>query len=147
MFQPLEGIRILDCTLGYEDLRGLKPNIIYCSATGYGQDGPYAEKAGHDINYLAISGILSQTGAHTGRPVIPGIPLEDPHLMDRGMIREMCDPERGTALQIGFPARFSETLCDKRSPAPRFGEHTMEILSNLGYGPSDISRFAEDGVI
>ncbi|MBW1772464.1 MAG: CoA transferase [Deltaproteobacteria bacterium] len=63
--------------LGYETLRSLKSDIIYCSATGYGQEGPYAEKAGHDINYLSYSGILSGTGAHTGRPVIPGIPFGD----------------------------------------------------------------------
>ena len=63
--------------LGYEEIRKLKRDIIYCSATGYGQSGPYRDKAGHDINYLAISGILGCTGEHTGRPVIPGIPFGD----------------------------------------------------------------------
>ncbi len=63
--------------LGYEDLRRLKPDMIYCAATGYGQEGPYAERAGHDINYLSYSGILAGTGAHTDRPVIPGIPFGD----------------------------------------------------------------------
>ena len=63
--------------LGYEEIRKLKRDIIYCSATGYGQNGPYRDKAGHDINYLAISGILGCTGEHTGRPVIPGIPFGD----------------------------------------------------------------------
>jgi len=38
---------------------------------GAGQNGPYATRAGHDINYLGISGILECTGEHTGRPVIP----------------------------------------------------------------------------
>jgi len=287
--------------LGYEDLRRLRQDLIYCSATGYGQDGPYAERAGHDVNYLSVSGILSETGTHTGRPVIPGIPfgdmagggvftamtivaailgrertgkgqyidvaqtdvltslnllnlasalsvkrgqkvrpydlkggtlcyntfqtkdgkfiglgalepkfwknfckavhkeewipyhlmpyqegsketedlkalfagrtrdewekllrhadvcmtpvftpeetLEDPHLKDRGMITEMEDSQRGTTPQIGFPARFSEPLQNKRSPAPAFGEHTREMLEGLGYGPADIDQLAADGVI
>jgi len=63
--------------LDYETLASVNPRMIYCSATGYGQTGPYRGKAGHDINYLAISGILAWTGKHTGRPVIPAIPIGD----------------------------------------------------------------------
>jgi crotonobetainyl-CoA:carnitine CoA-transferase CaiB-like acyl-CoA transferase len=63
--------------LDYREIVKVNPRIIYCSATGYGQTGPYANKAGHDINYLSYSGILASTGEHTGRPVIPGIPFGD----------------------------------------------------------------------
>ncbi|MFC1825367.1 CaiB/BaiF CoA transferase family protein [Thermodesulfobacteriota bacterium] len=63
--------------VGYEEIQAVKPDIIYCSATGFGQKGPYKRKAGHDINYLAISGILACTGMHTDRPVIPGVPFGD----------------------------------------------------------------------
>ncbi len=63
--------------LGYLAISQLNPNIIYCSATGYGQTGPYGNKAGHDINYIGISGVLAYTGEHTGRPVIPGILIGD----------------------------------------------------------------------
>ncbi len=63
--------------VGYKDICKVKPDIIYCSTTGYGQTGPYKKKAGHDVNYLSYSGILADTGAHTGRPVIPGIPFGD----------------------------------------------------------------------
>lgn len=53
------------------------PRIIYCSITGYGQDGPYKERAGHDINYLATAGILDLIGPADGPPSIPGIQIAD----------------------------------------------------------------------
>jgi crotonobetainyl-CoA:carnitine CoA-transferase CaiB-like acyl-CoA transferase len=287
--------------LGYKEISEVKPDIIYCSASGYGHTGPYRDKPGHDLNYLAISGILACTGEHTGRPVIPGIPfgdmagggiftaltiiaallgkertgkgqyidvaqtdvlaslnlfnlaealsekkgrkarpynlrggnlcyntyetfdgkfialgaleekfwknfckaiekedwipnhlalyeqggqgtkelkdlfasktqkewielfenvdtcltpvlrpedtLEDDHLKDRGMITTMEDPQRGETTQIGFPARFSEELNFKRSPAPIFGQHTKEILTSLGYTQPAIEQLEKDGVI
>src|SRR5699024_410764 len=45
--------------LGYEELKEINPRLIYCSITGYGQTGPMSMKAGHDINYLAKSGMMS----------------------------------------------------------------------------------------
>lgn len=63
--------------LGYNELKKINPKIIYCSTTGYGQDGPYIDKPGHDINYISVAGILGVTGRHTGAPVIPGIPIAD----------------------------------------------------------------------
>jgi crotonobetainyl-CoA:carnitine CoA-transferase CaiB-like acyl-CoA transferase len=287
--------------LGYKEISEVKPDIIYCSATGYGETGPYRDKPGHDLNYLAISGILACTGEHTGRPVIPGIPfgdmagggvftaltiiaallgkertgrgqyidvaqtdvlvslnlfniaealsekkgrkarpynlrggnlcyntyktldgkfialgaleekfwknfckaigkedwipnhlapyedggrrtkelkdlfasktqkewaelfenvdtcltpvlrpddtLEDDHLKDRGVVTTMEDPQRGETIQIGFPARFSEELNFKRSPAPVFGQHTKEILTSLGYTQPAIEQLENDRVI
>lgn len=52
---------------GYEALKALNPRLVYCSISGYGQDGPRAAEAGHDINYQAIGGLLAQSLAH-GRP-------------------------------------------------------------------------------
>ncbi|GAA4446497.1 CaiB/BaiF CoA-transferase family protein [Nibrella saemangeumensis] len=63
--------------IGYEAARVLNPQIIYVSVTGFGQTGPYAHLAGHDLNYLALSGVLSLTGKATGPPVIPGVQLAD----------------------------------------------------------------------
>lgn len=63
--------------LGYRAIRKLNPKIIYCSGTGYGQKGPYRLKAGHDINYLSIAGILGAAGWQKGRPTVPGIPIAD----------------------------------------------------------------------
>ncbi len=55
----------------YDKLREVNPRIIYCALTGYGQDGPYRLRAGHDVNYLSIAGALSAIGTRDGRPVIP----------------------------------------------------------------------------
>jgi len=63
--------------IGYETAKQLKPDIIYISITGYGQTGPYAGDAGHDINYIGYAGILSATGLNKTGPVIPGPQLGD----------------------------------------------------------------------
>lgn len=287
--------------VGYREIQKVNPRIIYCSATGFGQTGPYKDKVGHDVNYLGISGILACTGEQTGRPVIPGIPLgdmaggglfpalaimaallgrerkglgqyidvgqtdvltslnirnisevlaqrkgqkarpvdlrgfslcyntfktrdgkfialgaiepkfwqnfcravgkedwiqrhfsvyqdgrpeteelkelfasktqkewieifektdacfspvltpdetlADRHLREREIITTMDDPHRGETIQIGFPAKFSGGLNFKRSPAPMFGEHTAEVLTNLGYTSEEIEILKNEGVI
>jgi len=63
--------------LGYETLRALNPRIIFVSLTGYGSEGPFADFAGHDINYLSLAGVLDQIGIAGGAPVIPGIQIAD----------------------------------------------------------------------
>ncbi|MBS4032483.1 MAG: CoA transferase [Clostridiales bacterium] len=63
--------------VGYADLKKIKDDIIYCSITGYGQDGPYKDRAGHDLNYIALAGILDMTGSAGGSPAIPGVQLGD----------------------------------------------------------------------
>ncbi|MCX5913331.1 MAG: CaiB/BaiF CoA-transferase family protein [Deltaproteobacteria bacterium] len=63
--------------VGYKDLEKVNPRIIYCSLTGYGQDGPYRDLAGHDLNYIGIAGVLGLTGQKGGSPVIPGIQIGD----------------------------------------------------------------------
>jgi alpha-methylacyl-CoA racemase len=55
--------------VGYERLREENPRLVYCAITGYGQDGPYAGRAGHDTNYLARGGLLDLTGEPDGPPV------------------------------------------------------------------------------
>ncbi len=57
--------------LGYEQLREVKPDLIYCSITGYGQDGPLAQRAAHDLNFAAEVGLLSQTADEQGNPQLP----------------------------------------------------------------------------
>lgn len=63
--------------LDHAMLRARHPSLIYCSITGFGQDGPRAGTVGHDINYVAISGVLERTGSSGGPPVIPGFLLAD----------------------------------------------------------------------
>ena len=54
---------------GYEAMRAVNPRIVYCAITGYGQDGPLRDRAGHDMNYLALSGLLGLSGERDGAPV------------------------------------------------------------------------------
>ena len=63
--------------LGYENLKRVNPGIVYCSLSGYGQDGPYRDKAGHDINYMSVSGALGITGIRGAQPVVPGVQVAD----------------------------------------------------------------------
>lgn len=63
--------------IDYEALKEVNPKIIYCSITGYGQDGPYRDIAGHDVNYLSFSGVLDLIGMKGGPPCIPGIQIAD----------------------------------------------------------------------
>ncbi len=63
--------------VGYETLSEANPQLVYCAITGYGQDGPYRDLVGHDINYLGYGGVLSMTGTPGGPPVIPGVQVGD----------------------------------------------------------------------
>ena len=63
--------------LDYDSLKAVNPALIYCSITGYGQEGPYRERAGHDINYLALSGIASHMGTKSQGPTPPGVQIAD----------------------------------------------------------------------
>jgi crotonobetainyl-CoA:carnitine CoA-transferase CaiB-like acyl-CoA transferase len=288
--------------VGFKDMEKVNPRIIYCSVTGYGQDGPYRDLAGHDLNYIALAGILGLTGSKDGAPVIPGtqiadlvggglyavigilsalmarqktgrgqyidismldgvvsllpdsaalffaegkapragerrltgglpqyqvyqtrdgkyvaigaleekfwanlcrgigkpewaeeIPKElqtrggevkeemtrifktktqkewlallmhedacvtavqsldevfrDPHVLHRQMLVETTHPQAGRVRQIGVPIKFSETPGEVRTPAPEIGEHTEEILKELGFSQGEIDRLRKGGVI
>lgn len=287
--------------LGYETLKKHNPRIIMCSISGYGQDGPKSQMAGHDINYLSDTGILEMIGNYKGSPVVPGIqiadvgggslwaafsiaaalfarektgkgqyidvsmtdavftfmsalagayfvdknvphraetllgggfawyyvyrtkddryislgmleakfwesfcqaigradyipiqngppeiqekmkkelselfltktadewmeilaPLDacaakvknleealaDEHLNHRGMIIEMDHPVEGKVKSIGFPVKFSEQPYTVRMAPPTFGQHTREILKEIGFKQTDIEAFKKQGVI
>lgn len=63
--------------VGYEALKAINPKLIYVSITGYGQSGPYRDRAGHDINYLALAGVASYTGRRDTGPLPLGVQLAD----------------------------------------------------------------------
>ena len=63
--------------LDYASLAKINPRLIYCSITGYGQTGDYQQRAGHDINYLALSGIAGHSGRQAGGPPPLGIQVAD----------------------------------------------------------------------
>jgi crotonobetainyl-CoA:carnitine CoA-transferase CaiB-like acyl-CoA transferase len=63
--------------LGAEELRASNPRLVYCSISGYGQTGPLAPRAGHDLDYVALGGLLGSNRDAAGRPVIPTVQLGD----------------------------------------------------------------------
>lgn len=63
--------------LGYQELREREPGLIMVSITGYGHEGPGRLRAGHDINYLALAGVLGMTGARSGELALPGVQMAD----------------------------------------------------------------------
>jgi crotonobetainyl-CoA:carnitine CoA-transferase CaiB-like acyl-CoA transferase len=277
----LEGFRpgVVDrLGIGYDVVREVNPKIIYCSISGFGQDGPYRDKVGHDINYIGIAGILGITGQRDGPPIIPGIQIadigaggtmaaigilmalihrektgkgqyidvsmldgvvswlsmfaskyfvdgqtperegmmlngqfpcyrvyktkdgkyitigaleekfwknlcqavgrifltktrdewieylegfeichgpvndfqgafSDPQVLHREMIFEVDHPTEGHLKQVGFPIKFSETPGRVRLPSPGYGEHTGEVLKELGYADEKIKDLGKSGVI
>jgi len=63
--------------LGYEQLADVNDRLVYCSLSGYGQEGPYRDRAGHDLNYVGLSGLLDLTGPLDGPPAILGAQVAD----------------------------------------------------------------------
>jgi crotonobetainyl-CoA:carnitine CoA-transferase CaiB-like acyl-CoA transferase len=63
--------------LDYEILGKLNQRLIYCSLSGFGQDGSYFDKAGHDINYISLAGVLGLSGSSPVPPDIPGVQMAD----------------------------------------------------------------------
>ena len=75
----LEGFRpgVMDrLGVGYETLKEINPRLVYCAITGYGVDGIRSQRAGHDINYLALNGVLSYSGK-SNSPILPGVQIAD----------------------------------------------------------------------
>ena len=76
----LEGFRpgVVDrLGVDYESVKKANPKIIYCSITGYGQNGPFRDRVGHDVNYLSYAGVLDLIGEKDRPPAIPGIQIAD----------------------------------------------------------------------
>lgn len=63
--------------LGYDAVRRLNPKIVYCSVTGWGQTGPKAQMAAHDLNYMAETGVLGLSAGADGAPVVPPVLAAD----------------------------------------------------------------------
>ena len=63
--------------LGWEALRQRNPRLVMCAISGYGQDGPFAHLAGHDINYIGYAGMLEQNVGPDGVPALPNLQVGD----------------------------------------------------------------------
>jgi alpha-methylacyl-CoA racemase len=63
--------------LGYAALAAANPAIVMCSISGFGQTGPYVDRAGHDLGYIALAGVLAMGGTAGGAPMMPGVQIAD----------------------------------------------------------------------
>ncbi|BFG73201.1 CoA transferase [Paraburkholderia terrae] len=63
--------------LGYDVLRVINPKLVYCAISGYGTDGPFAQLAGHDLNYIGYAGVLDQLASRDGAPIVPNFQIAD----------------------------------------------------------------------
>ncbi|MBI2313497.1 MAG: CoA transferase [Betaproteobacteria bacterium] len=63
--------------IGYEAVRAVNPEIVYCALTGYGQTGPYRDRAGHDLNYCGYAGVTEQIGAADSGPALSNLQIGD----------------------------------------------------------------------
>ncbi|MHB1418832.1 MAG: CaiB/BaiF CoA transferase family protein [Bacillota bacterium] len=63
--------------IDYKTIHAVNPKIVYCSISGYGQDGPYKLRPGHDMNYCSIAGMIGVTGHRDGQPLMPGVQVAD----------------------------------------------------------------------
>jgi crotonobetainyl-CoA:carnitine CoA-transferase CaiB-like acyl-CoA transferase len=76
----LEGFRpgvVNRLGVDYETVRNVNPRIVYCSITGFGQNGPFRNRVGHDVNYLGYAGVLNLIGEPDRPPSIPGVQIAD----------------------------------------------------------------------
>jgi alpha-methylacyl-CoA racemase len=116
--------------LGYHTLREQNPGLVYASISGYGHDSSHRERSGHDINYLALSGLIAMTGSPDGPPVIPGGQLADvgvAMLTAFGVLAALRERDRSgegqrvdvslldaSVIWLGMIA--AKTLCDGEAP-------------------------------
>ena len=103
--------------LGYKTVKEIAPDIVYVSISGYGQEGEYAMRAGHDINYLALSGNMSYSGREAFGPALYGMQVADIAASQNSVIGVLAAIIRGslqekelTSMLLSWTAQFRSTL-------------------------------------
>lgn len=100
--------------LEYEAVSNRNQRLIYVSITGYGHNSPYRLRAGHDVNYLALAGILGMTGTADGQPVLPGVQIADiaggSYLALSGLLAAIIQREKTGKGQFVDAAMFDGAL-------------------------------------
>jgi crotonobetainyl-CoA:carnitine CoA-transferase CaiB-like acyl-CoA transferase len=143
--------------LGYEALSKVNPRLIYCSITGFGQDGPMAQAAGHDLTYLARAGMLALTDDGTGQPTLPCGQIADvgggslPAVINILLaVLQRMQTGLGSRLDVAMtenvlawmPRSLAPALLDQPPPAPGRGRHTGGSPRYGIYRSSDGIAFA-----
>ncbi len=137
---------------GYEALRAANPRIVYCAITGYGQTGPHTQRAGHDMNYLGLNGLLGLTGEPDGRPIQAGGQIADlgggALMAAFGVMAALRERERsGEGQQVDVSMTdgslawlamvAAQYLCDGQVPKRGRGSLSGGIACYLPYEASD----------
>lgn len=120
--------------LGWDAVHHLNPALVYCSITGYGQHGPMAQKAGHDINYQCMGGIVGQNQIDGSRPSPGAVPVADlgggALTSAVGILAALCDAQRtgqgrhvdiamaDAAMALNVAALSSKAMFGGRDPVP-----------------------------
>lgn len=124
--------------IGYSVLSEINPALIFCSITGYGQTGPYKQRAGHDINYLALAGVSSYSGRKEQGPPPLGIQVADvaggSHHAVMGVLAAVIHRQ-----QTGEGQYIDVSMTD--------AAFAMNGMSGAGYLASAVEPEAEEGVL
>ena len=124
--------------IGYSVLSEINPSLIYCSITGYGQTGPYKQRAGHDINYLALAGVSSYSGRKEQGPPPLGIQVADvaggSHHAVMGLLAAVIHGQ-----QTGEGQFIDVSMTD--------AAFAMNGMSGAGYLAAGVEPHAEGGVL
>ncbi|GJD08490.1 Succinate--hydroxymethylglutarate CoA-transferase [Galdieria sulphuraria] len=110
--------------LGYEDLQKINPRLIYCSLTGFGQTGPYAQRAGYDVIVSAIGGLMGITGPENGEPCKVGVAITD---LATGMF----------ASQVALLANIASNYLIGGKTGKRWGTAHESIVPYQGFRTKD----------
>jgi crotonobetainyl-CoA:carnitine CoA-transferase CaiB-like acyl-CoA transferase len=136
--------------LGYDDLRGEFPGLIYCSITGFGQTGPYAPRAGYDYLIQAMGGIMSLTGPVDGEPMKVGVAVADLMTGTYAAIGILAalDHRRRTGrgqlvdlalldTQVAWLSNAGQYYLTSGVPTPRYGNGHPTIVPYQAFRASD----------
>ncbi|MBY0147944.1 CaiB/BaiF CoA-transferase family protein [Neobacillus niacini] len=142
--------------LGYEQLKVHNPKLIYCAITGYGQTGPYAKEAGHDLNFLSYSGQLHLQGAPSEKPLIPSVQIGDigggALMAAVGILLAIIDAKKSNSGQFVDISMLDGTLSWMHTILPNYwtsGEmpNRGELTLNGGKACYEIYRTKDDRFI
>jgi crotonobetainyl-CoA:carnitine CoA-transferase CaiB-like acyl-CoA transferase len=138
--------------VGYERLREENAGLVYCAITGYGQDGPYTARSGHDMNYLGLNGLLGLTGDAGGAPVQSAGQIADlgggALMAAFGILAALRERERSGQGQLVDVSMFdgslawlamvaAKYLCDGVVPRRGDGELSGRLICYRPYACSD----------
>ncbi len=136
--------------LGYDALRARNPGLIYCSITGYGQNGPYRDRPGYDFAIQAEGGVMSITGEPAGAPMKVGVAIADItaglfaanailtalHHRERSGAGQAIDVALLDA-QIAWLASVAQNVLVTKAPAKRYGNAHASIVPYQTFATSD----------